>query len=467
MKVRIAALASVIVLLGAGCGARLDAKQRRVALQAFQGGGGAAGGPGTGTATGQLPGEGGTTGGGAAPTPGANTGAGGGGGPEACAAAEGGNKATDTGVTPAEVTIGTVSDLSGIQPGLFKSTTDAVQAAAAYINSQGGICGRQVKAVPYDTGTTSGGDRAATQDACAQSFALVGSMSAFDDGGADVVDSCGVPDMSAITVNAKRAFAENTYAMYQVRPDQYLQGSARYIKQKYPNAITKAAILWLNSGPTKTNAQVRQDGEEKNGYKFIYTQEVQVVETNYTAYVRQMQDAGVEYVTMVADYQSIARLTQAMQQQNWYPDVMDWDSVVYDPQFLERAQGAANKSLFFMNTAFLEEVSGNPEMQLYQQWLKRVAPDSDPDYFGLYAWSAARLFQELATDIGPDLTRDALFAQLKKTNAWGGNGLHAEHDIGNKTASNCFLYGTVTTDRFTRTFPSSGWTCDYGPLLDA
>jgi hypothetical protein len=291
-------------------------------------------------------------------------------------------------------------------------------------------------------------------------------MSAFDDGGADVVDSCGIPDMSAITVNAKRAFAENTYAMYQVRPDQYLQGTARYIKQKYPNAIKKAAILWLNAAVTRTNAQVRQKGEEENGYNFIYTQEVQVVESSYTAYVRQMQDAGVEYVTMVADYQSIVRLTKAMQQQNWYPDVMDWDSVVYDPEFVNQAQGSANKSLFYMNTAFLEEVSGNAEMQLYVQWLQRVAPDSEPDYFGLYAWSAARLFQELATKIGPDLTRKALFAQLKSTHSWGGNGLHAEHDIGNKTASNCFLYGTVTTDRFVRTFPSSGWSCDYGPLLD-
>ncbi|MFN2590519.1 MAG: ABC transporter substrate-binding protein, partial [Actinomycetota bacterium] len=166
------------------------------------------------------------------------------------------------------------------------------------------------------------------------------------------------------------------------------------------------------------------------------------------------------------DYQSIARLTQAMQQQNWFPDVMDWDSVVYDSEFLDRAQGSANGSLFFMNTAMIEEINGNPEMQLYRDWLGRVSPGSAPDYFGLYAWSAARMFQQLATKIGPNLTRDALFAQLKGLHSWDGHGLHAAHDIGKKTASNCFMYGKVTTNRFVRVFPGSGWTCGYGPLLN-
>jgi ABC-type branched-subunit amino acid transport system substrate-binding protein len=467
MKVRIAALASLIVLLGAACGARLDAKQTKAALQGYQGGAAGAG-TGTGTGTGTVPGSTATTGpGGATPSAGPSgaAGGGGGGGTEACAAAAGGNKASDTGVTPTQITIGTVSDLSGIQPGLFKSTTDAVQAAAAYINSQGGICGRQVKAVPYDSQTTSSGDKAATQDACATSFALVGSMSAFDDGGASVVDSCGIPDLTAITTNSSRAFAKNTYAMYQVRPDQYLQGTARYIKKYYPDVITKAAILWLNAAVTKTNASVREKGEEDNGFKFIYKQEVQVVESSYTSYVIQMKNAGVKYVTMVADYQSISRLTKAMQQQGWYPKVMDWDSVVYSPKFLQDAQGAADGSLFFMNTAMLEEINSNTEMQLYRDWLGRVAPGSVPDYFGLYAWSAARFFQKVAAEVGPNLTRSAFFAKVKGEHAWGGNGLHAEHDIGNKTASNCFLYGKVTTDKFVRAYPSSGWTCDFGPNI--
>ncbi|HJP66764.1 MAG TPA: ABC transporter substrate-binding protein, partial [Actinomycetota bacterium] len=425
MKFRFAALICLVVMVAAACGARLDANQRKVALQAYAAGG--AGGAQPGTQPTAVP-SGGVVGGaspGATPSAGASAG-GGNAGAAGCAAAAGGNKASDTGVTASQITIGTVSDLSGIQPGLFKSTTDAVSAAAAYMNSQGGICGRQVKAVPYDSQETSSGDKAATQDACRASFALVGSMSAFDDGGASVVDSCGIPDMTAITTNSQRAFADNTYAMYQVRPDQYLQGTARFIKSKYGDAVIKhAAILWLNSGVTKTNASVREKGEEQNGFHFVYKKEVQVVETNYTSYVIQMKDAGVEYVTMVADYQSIIRLCQAMQQQGWYPKVMDWDSVVYSPKFLQQANGAANGSLFFMNTAMLEEAAGNPEMKLYEQWLGRVAPGSAPDYFGLYAWSAARLFQQLTTKIGPDLTRAKLFSALKATHSWDGHGLHA------------------------------------------
>jgi ABC-type branched-subunit amino acid transport system substrate-binding protein len=298
LKFRVAALACLVVLDAAACGARLDSKQREVALQAYAAGGGAAGAgqPGAAPTVGASAGPG--TGASTGPSTGASGAPGGGGAAASCSGT--GNKATDTGVTHTQIVLGTVSDLSGIQPGLFKSTTDAVAAASAYINSQGGICGRQIKPVPYDTQETSSGNKAATQDACSKSFALVGSMSAFDDGGAPVVNSCGIPDVTAITTNSQPALNKNTYAVYQGRPDQYLQGTARFIKQKYPDVITHAAIMWLNSPVPKTNATVRKKGEEQNGFKFVYVKEVQVVERNYTSYVIQMKNAGVKYVTMVA-----------------------------------------------------------------------------------------------------------------------------------------------------------------------
>ena len=43
-------------------------------------------------------------------------------------------------------------------------------------------------------------------------------------------------------------------------------------------------------------------------------------------------------------------------------------------------------------------------MALYRAWLDQVKPGATPNYFGLYAWSAARLFVEQAVALGGKLT---------------------------------------------------------------
>jgi len=116
-------------------------------------------------------------------------------------------------------------------------------------------------------------------------------------------------------------------------------------------------------------------------------------------------------------------------------------------------------ALLFLNTALIEEASSNPEMQLYEQWLQRAAPGALPDYFGIYAWSAGRLFLKAAQQVGAKLTRKALFAALKSIHSWNDFGMHVAHDIGAKREANCTLYAEVKNGRFVRTYPTSDWSC--------
>lgn len=478
-RVRLAsALLCALALVVNGCGSRLSGDERDEAIAALTGGGGggvgtASGGTtgggttsGSGTADGGATSGSGTTGGGAA-TDGGSAGAGGaaggggdagGGGGAAAASCDGATEGTDTGLTADKITIATLADISGVQPGLFQSAHQAARAAAAYINSQGGICGRQVDPLLLDSKTDSGGNRSAMLEACAKAFGVAGSMSAFDDGSAAPGQQCGIPDISAITTNAPKYRATNVFPAYPNAGPQIANTSARYIAKRFPDVVKKAAILWLNQAVTKNNAAARQKVWESAGFDFIYTAEVQVLEANYTRFVQEMRSRGVQYVTMVADFQNIVRLQKAMNQQGYTPKVRDWDSVAYDPDYLK--EGApVEGSYIFLNNAIFEEANANAEMKLYTEWLQRAVPGATPDYFGLYAWSAYRLFQKTAMDIGPDLTREKMLASLKATKTWDGNGLHGPHQTGAKKPTVCNLYVQVKGGKFVRSSPASGFDC--------
>ncbi len=452
------ALVAPLLLLVVACGARLTDQERLSGIRALGRAGVAGGSAGPGASVGPNPtvGPGGTVG------PDATVGPGGPGVPVPLP--PGGNGgATDDGVTATAISLAVASDISGVQPGLFKSTHQAMAAWAAMVNSQGGLYGRAVKLTLSDTQARDTQNQAAVQDACENAFALVGSMSAFDGGGAKVGEQCGIPDISAITVNSARQLAKNVYPAFPQRPDRLAIGTANYIKKNYPHVISDAAMLYLNAGVTKANALQRKKGYESVGFKFkLY--EVQVLEANYGPIVQRMKDDGIRYVNMVSNYQSIQKLLVAMDQAGWYPEVRDFDSVAYSPNFLYTGPPAEG-TILFLTTAMSEEASANPEMRLYIQWLNRAAPGAKPDFFGFYAWSAGRLFAKVHQDVGPKITRKTFLEAVKKVHSWDGNGLHVAHDIGAKLISPCFLYLEVKGGRFVRKHPSSGFECSMGGLV--
>jgi ABC-type branched-subunit amino acid transport system substrate-binding protein len=459
-----------IWLLSAACGARLTDQRRAAAIAGSQGGASsAAGGQ---SSTGEVS-AGGTAVAEAGPSVegGAPAARSSGPGPAvakagAARAVQPGNTASDVGVTPSEMTIASIADISGVQPGIFRSAHQGVQALVAYQNSVGPIHGRTLKALLLDDKTDSGGNRAAVLEACDKAFALVGSMSAFDDGGADAVDSCGIPDISTITTNGNRIKARNTFALNPNRPDYWKVGPWVYLKERFPQSIKKGALLWLNVAVARANAENLRRGVESQGYEFIYTAETQVLEANYAPYVLEMRRRGAEYVTLLADYQSIARMLKAMRQQSYEPPVRDFVATVYSPDFIELAGPASEGVFFYLDTAMFEDAATNPELQLYLKWLQQVAPGARPDEFGVYAWSAGRLFVKLASDIGPNLTRERFLTELRKVHAWDGYGVHTSGDVGNKLPSNCFVEGQVKDAKFVRIHPSRpAFACDKGPLV--
>jgi ABC-type branched-subunit amino acid transport system substrate-binding protein len=367
--------------------------------------------------------------------------------------------AAEDGVTADTITIANLADLTGPVPGLFKAAQDGMKAFVAYTNSQGGVLGRQLELQTYDTNTNATEHRIATTQACNEAFAIVGSFSVGDNGGASVGEECGIPNIIDTATSPQAAEAEGTFAPVPVQPNLWPEGPIKWIKDEYPEAVEHAGIIAIDNPITILNGERLVKTAEHLDYTFDYVEKSPAVESNFAPYVVDMRNRGVQYLTWSGESQNLVRLMEALQQQNFRPDVVQFDAVAYNQGFLRQAGDAAEGILIPLNVALLEEADGNPEMQKYLEWLEKTVPGAQPDIFGIYSWSAGLLFVKALEQAG-EADREAVLRALEDIHQWDGNGLHAPTDPGAGIPANCFVMVRVHDGRFERVYPDSGFDCD-------
>jgi ABC-type branched-subunit amino acid transport system substrate-binding protein len=367
--------------------------------------------------------------------------------------------AAEDGVTGDTIVIANLADLTGPVPGLFKAAQDGMKAFVAYINSQGGVLGRQLELENFDTNTNATEHRIATTQACNDAFAIVGAFSVGDNGGAPVAAECGIPNIIDVATSPQAAEAEGTFAPVPVVPNLWPTGPLEWIRREHPDAVKDAGIIAIDNPITILNGEKVRKTAESVGFDFIYKEKSPAVESNFAPYVVDMRRQGVEYLTWSGESQNLVRLLGAMEQQNYRPEVINFDAVAYNQGFLRQAGEAAEGVLINLNVSPLEEADGNPEMQKYLEWLEKTVPGARPDIFGIYSWSAGLLFVKALEQAG-EADRQAVLDALADIHEWTGNGLHAPTDPGSGTPANCFLYVQVHDGRFERVYPDEGFDCD-------
>jgi ABC-type branched-subunit amino acid transport system substrate-binding protein len=433
------------------------------ALQAGEGGGSTgttAGAPGTGGAgsTGDTGGSGSAGSGGGAGNQGSGDNAADGG---ATAASCDGFK-NQTGVTDDKIVIANASDISGPVPGIFESAQQATRAYAAYFNSTGDICGRKLEVTMLDTRADAGADQQAYTRACADAFAAVGSMSAFDSGGARAAEECGLPDIRSTSVNPERTQCSTCFSAQSVNVGLVPSVVPNFFTSSYKSATEHVALLYINAGAAPPNAVKFRDAWTKAGWNIDVFTGIDVAEFNFAPYVQQMKDEGVELVVYVGPYQNTVKLQQAMDQQGFDPQVFLQDATIYDENYVEQAGSLGDGTFVYSSTALFDDLR-NKEMALYRSWLDQVSPGAVPNYYGLYAWSAARLFVQESVKLGGTLDRASLVAAVAKVEDWTSNGLHVPQQVGARTTYNCASIIQLNGGRWS---PVSGRGFQCGPLID-
>lgn len=468
-----------LAMTSAACGARLSNKQRTLAIQQNSGAIGTTANGSTGANT-NIPtgttGTAGTTGGtaGTKGTAGTTTTSGGtvgGSGGATCSATSANNGGkTDVGVTATTISVANISDISGPIPGLFKSARDASQAYVNYFNTMNpnGICGRKLKLDTKDSKTDSGSNKTATADACAKDFALTGGQSAFDDGGASEINKCKIVDIPAAAVTGARQASPYTHAALSTSKNEISSALPNYFKNSSTfgagaaNVSQHAAFLYIDAGAAKENGVNNIKAYQKAGWKFVYTAAVPIPSATpqgMKPYVQKMKDAGATFVQWIGAYQQAAYLANAMAQSSFKPKVFLTDPTAYTDKYVQQAGANAQGTYVYSPTVLYD--SNVAEMQLYAQWLKQSGVSDQPTFFGQSAWSAMRLFTDMAFKVGPKLTRASMLAELKKVDDWTGNGITSKQHVGSKHTGQCVLIMQVNGGRFNRIAPAGdGFICD-------
>jgi ABC-type branched-subunit amino acid transport system substrate-binding protein len=479
---RLVGIAVVGLLVTSGCGSRLDlsSAQRRAAADAAIGRGtqtlsqGATTGGlvnGTSTGTGGGPANGastGTTGVLSRSTSGSvsgttsSTGTGG--------SASGGTSgpvdnggATDVGVTATTITVGNVSDLSGPQPGLFQGAVNGTEAYFAYLNSNGGINGRQVQLRASDGQTDCTANQNAHSALLNSVFAFVGSFSLYDDCGTQVIKAH--PDIPDVSFALGEKTQQNTVNQFspQFLPAGAPSGPFCYLAKKYPDLVKSVGSIYANIPSAAASQKAIEHAGAACGWKWIDCIPAGATDTTFNAQVTRMRNDGVKIVFEVATtVGSMAEMKREADAQGWKPL---WVApVAYSASFakLMGSASAANGVIGYnLYSLFLgaDEASRIPEVALFQQWMKRVHPEAPNDLFAMYGWGAAKLFAEQARAAGPKLTRAGFLAAIRKVHAWNAGGLLAESDIAGHKPGHCYVLWTIAAGTYRR-LDSDGYRCD-------
>jgi ABC-type branched-subunit amino acid transport system substrate-binding protein len=465
-------LSVALAVTAAACGSRLSEDERALAISTGAGAGQATDGAeatdgSTATDDGSAATDGGATGGDTGGATGGTTGgatggtsggdAGGTTGPAQPGACEPGT-ATSTGVSPTEIKVGNVSQITGLVPGFAQTSVNGVRAYFNMVNNAGGVCGRKLTLVTADDRFQSATNRSETEKMSGSVLALVGNLSVVDDGGAPIIDSKGLPDVSLATTKTRVA-AKNNYSPNPIDPrpgaGNGLGGILNYFKSTA--GISKPAIFYQDVATGVNQSNSYKDDFEKAGIPVVATYPVAPTATNFNTQANDMKQKGIDFVITVAEVNAVANLAKAFQSVDYFPKVPFYGAQVYGKKFLQLAGPAAEGTTVGLIFAIPEE-SGNPAIDSFNTWYGRTAPGADVDFFALAAWVAADMFVKALTATGPDPTQAKMLAELAKFTSFS-NGLVQNINPAQKQAVGCFHVISVKGGKWVKTFPAKGFQC--------
>jgi branched-chain amino acid transport system substrate-binding protein len=455
-------LVAVMLVAAAACGARLSDDELLAARGRTGGANAQAAGSSATTSSvagGTTAGGGGTVAGGGGQQAGGGGGqqAGGGGGDAASCAAEAGF--SEVGVTDAKVTAGWVGTISGPVPGLSQTMQNGVKAYFDYVNSDGGVCGRELELVVADDRLDAGANRSETARLAQQVLGFVGAWSVVDDGGASVLQGTNIPDISLALGDARIALS-NGFSTNPFPPNATSNNTTRmmeWFKQNY--GVATAGIVYPAQAVARNSALRYENDMAAAGIQVTQKIEVAITQTDYNGVASQLKSANVDLVITTLENTGIANLAKAMDQQEFHPKVPFFGAQAYGRDVLGKGGAALEGTLLGIAYAIAEDAPQNEAMATLVEWYQRSNPGADLDFFAIEGWAAGAMFVQALRGAGAAPSRDKMLEQLKTFTSFDADGVIGTTNPAQKGPSDCFMIVTIEGGAWKRVYPSAGFDC--------
>ncbi len=300
-----------------------------------------------------------------------------------------------TGVTSNSIRVANVSTLS--LGGLFKGALVGTEAYFDMVNASGGVNGRKIDVDSTDDGFTGIGNKEGVQSAITNDFALVGGFSAQDSyGGTVLAKNLGMPEV-AVAVSPTAANLPNVFSP-QPLPGGWEEGPLQYFKKKFPNDIGAVGTIISDQPAGLQQWAGEAYALKKVGYKVIYVYQTPTTQTDFTANIIAMKDAGVKllFLDQLPEIYTSA-IFKDLAQQSYHPQVILGagsysNSLVSDSGGATNVDGAAvnqNASFYLGQDAF-----SIPAVDTFIKWVGIASPGFKADIFSFYGWISAELFTD-------------------------------------------------------------------------
>jgi len=371
--------------------------------------------------------------------------------------------ATDVGVTATSLTVGTIADQSGPQPGLFDGAIAGVRAYFAYVNSTGGVHGRTLKTKVVDSQLQCNATTNAYESLVDETFASVGGIQLYDNCGAAVLrEHPEWPDVS-FALNPEHSAAPSTFQVQPSVPGGR-PGPALAFAKAFPEVKKAVGAMYPDVAGARAQWDQYRQTIEANGFEVVYEAVVSPTQVDYTQYVIAMRQAGVQMVVMLNSAINNAKFVNAAIQQRWSPKVIQAQGTIYEKAFsdaLDAVPGYLYTELGFAMYRNPEE-RRIPGVALFQDWMARTAPDQALDQFAVYGWSLAGLFVKALRDAGPRAERATLISALKGIHSFDAEGLVISGDPGRRKPFACYVLAHLESNGTWKRWnsPATGARCD-------
>jgi branched-chain amino acid transport system substrate-binding protein len=309
-------------------------------------------------------------------------------------------------VTEGEVVFGMHLPQSGPLGVLVGKAWHGADAYFRSVNDTGGLHGRKIRFVVADDGYSAQKAAGAIRNLVDTKKVFAASCLAGIDQclvGLEYANAKGVPYLHAgmresIVEQAPWAFpATGSYPYLSERLVDYLFTKRAYTKER------RIAALHLNSANFDEAVERFERRLAHKGANLAVKYPVEKDQSDFSAAITKMQNAGVDTVWLAVDPTLIAKFASQAKLLRFQPQYVFW---IVGGDLTAQATGGNLDGAYGLSPWADPDWNG-AGMVRFRETFKRYYPDEKPDEFNVLAYVEAQAFVEGLRQAGPDLGRDA------------------------------------------------------------